>query len=118
MITLPGRVGAVLERRRAAAGTAPTRRPIAKLTLGLSSRAHPHKRTVAKRGITARITVSAPTTIKLTLRGSGRSVTTTRKLTNAGTIKIRLHPKRIAKRYTLTLTAPGADAATATVSPR
>jgi hypothetical protein len=93
---------------------APTR-----LTVKLKSRAHPYRRTVAKRGLAAYLTVSAPTTVHLTIRARGHTVAhARRKLANAGTTKIKLRVKRVAKRFRLRLTAPGAKPATATVSPR
>jgi hypothetical protein len=63
--------------------------------------------------------VSAPATVHLTIRARGKTVASaTRKLTTAGTAKIKLRVKRVAKHFRLKLTAPGAAAVRATVSPR
>ena len=48
-----------------------TRRATPSLTLAVRTRKRPHRLTLRKRGVRARITVSAPTTVHLTLRGGG-----------------------------------------------
>jgi hypothetical protein len=98
-------------------GTKPTT-----LTLSVATRAHPHRLTLRKRGLRVRVTVSAPTTVQLSLRARGLKRTVTRKLANAGTTTIRLRlPKKIARsarRLVLAVSAPGAARVTATIRPR
>jgi len=94
----------------------------ATLTLAVKTRTRPHRLTLRKRGVRVRVTVSAPTTVQLTLRGHGVNRTVTRKLANAGTttIRLRLRPgvATSVKRLTLRVTAAGAPAVTATIRPR
>jgi hypothetical protein len=92
------------------------------LRLTVKTRTHPHRLTLRKRGVRVRITVSAPTTVRLTLRGGGAKRTTTRKLANAGTTTIRLRPPAAmvtkAKRIALRVTAPGAAPVETAIRPR
>jgi hypothetical protein len=96
--------------------------PAPALTLAIRTRTHPHRATLRKRGVRVRVTVSAPTTVRLTLRAGGAKRTITRKLANAGTTTIRLKLRQSvatkAKRLSLRVSAPGAPAATAKIRPR
>jgi WD40-like Beta Propeller Repeat len=103
-----------------AAGT-----PAAKLRLAVSTRSRPHRATLRKRGLRARITVGAPTTVRLSVRVAGTkrfAGTATRKLTNAGTttVHLRLRGRTLknAKRLILRVSAPGATPVAATIRPR
>jgi hypothetical protein len=105
-----------------AAGTAPA--PAA-LSLAVSTRTRPHRQTLRKRGLRARITVSAPTTVRLSVRVAGTkrfAAVATRKLTNAGTttvqLKLRSRPLKRAKRLILSVSAPGATPVQATIQPK
>jgi hypothetical protein len=97
--------------------------PAPRLTVSLASRERPRRKTLIRRGVRARLTVSAPTTVRLTLR-SGKRVVARKTVTlyNAGRKRVRIRPKarvlRRAKRLVLTATATGAPPATATIRPR
>jgi hypothetical protein len=118
VITLPGAWDPYWSAATLPSSTAATPN-VQRLTLKLKTRAHPYRLTVAKRGIAAYVTVSAPTTVHLALRARGHTVASaTRKLANAGTTKLKLRVKRVAKRFRLKLTAAGAASVTATVTPR
>lgn len=104
-----------------AAGTAPA----PALTLAVSTRARPHRQTLRKRGLRARITVSAPTAVRLSVRVAGTkrfAAAATRKLTNAGTttvhLKLRSRALKRAKRLILRVSAPGATPVETTIRPR
>ena len=92
------------------------------LTLAVRTRKRPHRLTLRKRGVRARVTVSAPTTVQLTLRGGGAKIAVTRKLTNAGTTTIRLRLREVVavkvKRLTLRVSAAGAAPVTTRIRPR
>jgi hypothetical protein len=90
----------------------------ARLTLALATRARPHRATVLKRGIGAKVTVSAPATVRFTLRlaGAKRVVgAAARKLHNAGTstvhIRLRANALRgVTNRFGLVLRASAVGA--------
>jgi hypothetical protein len=104
-----------------AAGTAPA----PGLTLAVKTRTRPHRATLRKRGLRARITVSAPTTARLSIRVAGTkrfAGSATRKLTNAGTTTVHLRLRgwavKSAKRLVLRVSAPGATPVETTIRPR
>jgi hypothetical protein len=85
------------------------------LTLAASTRARPHRWTLRRHGLRARITVSAPATVRLSVRVAGTkrfAAVTTRRLTDAGTttitVRLRARALRSAKRLILHVSAPGA----------
>jgi hypothetical protein len=88
-------------------------RPAAPLTLSVRTRARPHRTSLRKRGLRARITVNAPTTVRISVRVAGKktfAAVTTRKLANGTTtIAVRLRPRvlRTAKRLVLHVAAQG-----------
>jgi hypothetical protein len=88
----------------------PPAAPAARLTLALRARAR-------GRRVTARVTVSAPTTVRLTVRAGGRRFATTRLFRNAGTrtIHVRVRP---AKRLVVRVSAAGAVSVSRVVRPR
>jgi hypothetical protein len=95
---------------RTGSGPAPGAAP---LTLAVRTRARPHRSTLRKRGLRVRVTVSAPTTVRLSVRVAGTKrllAVTTRRLANAGTTTITLRLRRLktAKRLVLHVAAPGA----------
>jgi hypothetical protein len=97
----------------AAAGAPP------KLTLALTVRARPHRLTVLKRGIAARVTVSAPTRVRVTVRAGRRRLgSASRDVTNAGTVTIRVPVRAVRKRLVVRASAPGAAPVVAVVRPR
>ena len=67
VVTLPG----AWEPYWSAAAIPTPTAAVPKLTLALKTRAHPHRLTVLKRGIAARVTVSAPARVKVTVRRRG-----------------------------------------------
>jgi hypothetical protein len=85
------------------------------LKLAVSTRARPHRTTLRKRGLRARITLSAPATVRLSVRVAGTkkfAAVATRRVGSAGTttITLRLRPRvlKSAKRLILHVAAPGA----------
>ncbi len=109
----------------------------ARLRLALAGRSHPQRSTLFERGAGARLTVSAPATVRLTLRLSAETaraaglrrtvVTVTRGLADAGTspVRLRLAPKTVRAlrplrrlRLVLRATADGAAPAALALSPR
>jgi hypothetical protein len=97
----------------------------APLTLAVRTRARPHRTTLRRRGLRVRVTVSAPATVRLSVRVAGTkrcAAVTTRRLANAGTttIALRLKPRvlKSAKRLTLHVAAPGAKPVERRVRPR
>jgi hypothetical protein len=93
--------------------------PVAKLVLGVKVRARPHRLTVLKRGITARVTVSAPTRVRVSVRaGKKRLGSVTRDVANAGTVKIRVPVRAVRKRLVVRVSAVGATPVAAIVRPR
>src|SRR4051812_39476719 len=91
-----------------------------KLTLTLNVRTRPHRTTLLKHGLRARVTLSAPARVKLTVRVAGTNHylgTTTRTVPNAGTTTLRVRLKTTATRLLIRASAPGATA-TALVRPR
>jgi hypothetical protein len=104
-----------------AAGTAPA----AGLTLTVKTSTRPHRATLRKHGLRARITVGAPTTMRLSIRVAGTkrfAGSATRKLTNAGTTTVHLQLRgwavKSAKRLVLRVSAPGATPVETTIRPR
>ncbi len=89
----------------------PAAAPVARLTLALRARAR-------GRRVTARVTVSAPTTVRLSVRAGGRRFVTTRLFRNAGTRTVRLRAPRVAKRLVVRASAAGAVSVSRTVRPR
>ncbi|WP_028066468.1 PD40 domain-containing protein [Solirubrobacter soli] len=94
---------------------APTTTTPAPLTLDVKTRARPHRSTLRKRGLRVRVTVSAPTTVRLSVKVAGTkrfAAVTTRKLDNAGTttitVRLRSGALRAATRLVLHVSAPGA----------
>jgi hypothetical protein len=91
------------------AGTMP-----APLTLSVRTAAHPRRATLRRRGLRARITVSAPATVRISVRVAGKKLyaaTATRRL-DAGTttVALRLRPRvlRSARRLIVHVAVPGA----------
>jgi hypothetical protein len=82
----------------------------ARLTLALRARAR-------GRRVTARVTVSAPTSVRLTVRAGGRRFVTTRTFRNAGTRTVHIRVAR-AKRLVVRVSAAGAVSVSRTVRPR
>jgi len=91
---------------------APSAAKPAALTLRVSTTRRVRRKTLAKRGLRARVTVSAPAAVRLSVRvaGTRRFVGhVTRKLGNAGTATITVRLRRTtAKRLVLRASAPGA----------
>ena len=86
------------------------------LTLAVSTRARPHRATLRKRGLRVRITLSAPATVRLSVRVAGTkrfAAVTARRIGNAGTttITLRLRPRVLAraKRLILHVAAAGRE---------
>jgi hypothetical protein len=93
--------------------------PVAKLVLRLKVRARPHRLTVAKRGIAARITVSAPTRVRGTVRaGKKRLGAASRTVANAGTVVVRVPVRAVRKRLVVRVSAVGAAPVVAVVRPQ
>jgi hypothetical protein len=89
-----------------------------RVMLSLRVRSRPHRLTVAKRGVLARVTVSAPARVRLTVRAGGRVVAQrTRVFASAGTYRVRLRV-RVARRLVVRAAARGASPAAAVVRPR
>jgi hypothetical protein len=93
--------------------TEPKTADIPRLSLGLRVKERPRKARVRRLGVGMRITVSAPATVTVRVRGK----TVRRAFDHAGTYTVRVKV-RAAKRYTVRVTAPGADAVSAVVKPR
>ena len=117
VVTLPGAWEPYWTPATPAASGAGATRPGA-LKLAVSTRARPHRTTVRRRGLRVRVTVSAPATVRLSVRVAGTkrfAAVATRRLGNAGTTTIALRLKRrvleSARRLTLHVAAPGADPA-------
>ncbi|HEX6024283.1 MAG TPA: hypothetical protein VFZ00_20005 [Solirubrobacter sp.] len=84
----------------------------ARLTLGLRVRAR-------GRRVVARVTVSAPTVVRLTVRaGGGRRFVTTRRFRNAGTRVVRMRLGFAGKRLVVRVSAVGAASVVRVVRPR
>ena len=60
------------------------------------------------RRVTARVTVSAPTTVRLTVRAGSRRFVTTRRFRNAGTRTVHMRVASGAKRLVVRVSAAGA----------
>ncbi len=91
----------------------------------MRTRARPHRTTLRRRGLRARITVNAPTTVRLSVRVAGSKLfaaSATRKLGNAGSTRVHLRLRgRVlnrAKRLILRVSAPGATPVELTIRPR
>jgi hypothetical protein len=102
----------------APAGTKP-----APLTLAVRTAAHPRRATLRKRGLRARITVSAPATVRISVRVAGTKrylAVATRRLENAGSVPVTLRLRRLraARRLTVRVSSPGANPIEATVTLR
>ncbi len=115
VVTLPGAWEPYWTPATPAAGGGATTSPSAPLTLSVSTRSRPHRTTLRKRGLRVRVTVSAPTTVRLSVRVAGTkrfAAVATRRLRNAGTttVTLRLRPSivKAAKRLTLHVSAAGA----------
>lgn len=93
--------------------TAPVRSTTPRLTLGLKVRSRPWKSSVRKRGVGARVTVSAPATVRLSV---GRR-TVRRTFGHAGTYTVRVRVK-VRKRIVVRVSADGAEPVVAVVRPR
>ena len=93
--------------------TEPKTADVARLSLGLRVKERPRKARVRRDGVGMRVTVSAPATVRVAV---GKRVVT-RVFDHAGTYTVRVRVKA-AKRYTVRVTAPGADAVSAVVRPR
>ncbi|MDA0159695.1 hypothetical protein OM076_05435 [Solirubrobacter ginsenosidimutans] len=102
-------------------GAAP---PAAVLTLAVRTRAHPLRATLRKHGLRARVTLSAPATVRVSVRVAGKKrfagVTTARLGAGTTTVSIRLRARvlRSAKHLTVRASTPGAKPAEATLRPR
>ena len=91
----------------------------ARLTLGLRVRSRPRRLTVAKRGVLARVTVSAPARVRVSVHAGGRVVARrTRVFANAGTYRVRVRPRVVRRRLVVRVSAVGAVSAVAVVRPR
>jgi hypothetical protein len=105
----------------AAIPTPPAGAPVARLTLGLKVRVHPHRLTVLKRGVGARVTVSAPARVRVSVRVAGTKHflgAVTQEVENAGTVVIRVRVRDVRKRLVVRVSAPGAEPVSAVVRPR
>jgi hypothetical protein len=78
----------------------PAAAPVSRLTLALRARAR-------GRRVIARVTVSAPTSVRLTVRAGGRRFITSRRFRNAGTRTVRVRAAS-AKRLVVRVSAVGA----------
>jgi hypothetical protein len=120
VVTLPGAwepywSAAALPAPRAGTPTA------SRLTLSLRVRARPHRAYVFKRGLGARVTVSAPARVRVTVRVAGTKHylgSVTRDVANAGTVVIRVPLRSLRKRLVVRASAAGADPVAAVVRPR
>jgi hypothetical protein len=97
----------------------------AKLALAVSTRPRPRRASLRKRGLGARVTISAPATVRLSVRVAGKkrfAGTVTRRLDNAGTTTVRVRLRagvvKSAKRLVLRASAAGADPVEVTLRPR
>jgi hypothetical protein len=97
----------------------------ASLTLAVRTRTRPHRATLRKHGLRARVTASAPTTVRISVRVAGKktfAAAATRKRLDAGTttVSIRLRGRvlKSAKRLTLHVAAAGAKPVVVTIRPR
>ena len=95
------------------------------LTLAVRTRARPHRATLRKHGLRARITASAPTTVRISVRVAGKktfAAASTRKRLDAGTTTVALRLRgrvlKSAKRLTLRVAAAGAKPVEVTIRPR
>ena len=109
----------------ATTGTKPGTTSPAALTLSVQTKARPRRATLRKHGLRAKLTVSAPTTIRLSVRVGGTkkfAAVATRKLNDAGTapLSLRLRPRVLAaaRRLILHVSAPGAKPIDVTIRPR
>jgi hypothetical protein len=99
---------------------------VPKLTLAVSTRPRPRRVTLRRRGLGARVTISAPATVRLSVRVAGKKKrfagTVTRALANAGTTTVRVRLRsavlRSAKRLVLRASAPGATPVEVVLRPR
>jgi hypothetical protein len=90
-----------------------------RLTLALRVRSRPHRLTVAKRGVLARVTVSAPARVRVSVRIGGRVVASrVRVFANAGTYRVRLRVRVVPRRLVVRASSAGALSAVAVVRPR
>jgi hypothetical protein len=94
-----------------------------RLTLRVVTKTRPLRRTVRRRGVTARVTASAPATVRLSLRVGGRVVASgTRRFADAGTRRVRLRLRsavaRRAGRIVLRVSAAGAAPVVVAIRPR
>jgi hypothetical protein len=95
-----------------------------KLKLGVRTRARPRRETLRRRGLRVAVTISAPATVRISVRGPKKRVAgaVTRRLVNAGTTTVRVRLRgavlRDAKRLVLRASAPGAPAVEKTIRPR
>lgn len=99
--------------------------PAARVTLSVRTRPRPKRSTLRRRGLRARVTVSAPARVRLSVRVAGKkrfAGRVTRSLPNAGTttLRVRLRPAvlRRAKRFVLRASTPGAPPVEITLRPR
>jgi hypothetical protein len=98
----------------------------AKLALAVSTRPRPRRTTLRRHGLRARVTISAPASVRLSVRVAGKKKrfagVVTRRLDNAGTttVRVRLRPGAVktAKRMVLRASAVGADPVEVTLRPR
>jgi DNA-binding IclR family transcriptional regulator len=67
--------------------------------------------------VIARVTVSAPTAVRLAVRAGGRRFVTVRRFRNAGTRTVRMRVA-VAKRYVVRVSAVGATSVSRVVRPR
>src|SRR3954447_23240679 len=89
-----------------------------KLSLALKVRAHPHRVTLLKHGLRARVTLSAPAKVRLTVRVAGTRHylgTTTQTIANAGTTTVRVRLKSVPTRRLLVRLSAAGESATALV---
>jgi hypothetical protein len=95
------------------------------LTLAARTATRPLRATLRKHGLRARVTVSAPATIRVSVRVAGKKIfaaAATRKPVDAGTttmsIRLRARVLKSAKRLTLHVAAAGAKPVEVTIRPR
>ncbi len=97
-----------------------------KLSLAVSTRPRPRRTALRRRGLAARVTISAPATVRLSVRVAGKKKrfagVITRKLENAGTTTVRVRMRagavKSAKKLVLRASAPGATPVEVTLRPR
>jgi hypothetical protein len=98
--------------------------PTAPLTLTLRTRPHPHRATLRRHGLRARVTLSAPATVRVSVRVAGKKrfagVTTVHVGAGTTTVSIRLRNRvlRTAKQLIVRASTPGAKPAEANLRPR